>query len=380
MLKFDLTSLLDKGYLDSKFEENIKLTVIISWGIIFLAIGLWVLDWSIDRIHAEQTIGLRLLMGVVASAYPLAVFFRLRRELLAIVITGAALGCQLIFSEILNRLDHGVSNGVGGYLYFFISFTLISLLLSIRASAVIIVILALAPPLTSQFGIPAGMSMSLYAAYVVPVSAIIIFTCYVIDVFSLRNYRTQSEIKLLSETDELTGLSNRRYLFQQGRQFLSLAKRHHRPFSLLAIDLDFFKRLNDAYGHPAGDAALRHASAVFSKNLRQSDSIGRTGGEEFIVLLPDTDLAGAAEKANRLVAALFKTPCKWPQAPDGNIQMSASIGVASVASVEGVNEGDALETLLLHGDQALYEAKNCGRNCVRAWGKASLQESKDREH
>lgn len=359
-----LGELLDKTYVTSKFEDNIELSAFIALGIAFLATGLWILDWTVDRNHAADTIGLRILMGAVVLVYSLGVFLKLRRNLWPVYIVIIALICQLIFAEILNRLDQGVYHEVGGYLYFFLSFTLLSLIYSIRASALLVIFLAVAPLFTSHFGYPSGLDLKLYSGLAFPAAAIVIFIIYIIDVFYLRNYLVQREMQLLSETDTLTGLSNRRHIFQKAEQFLSLARRNQRPFSLLSLDLDFFKQINDTYGHPAGDAALQHTARIFSKALRESDSIGRAGGEEFIALLPDTSIDGAELLANRIVETLAKTPCSWKAAPNGNIPMTVSIGLAGFNIVK---DEDTLEKLLLRSDQALYQAKQSGRNRILVW-------------
>jgi diguanylate cyclase (GGDEF)-like protein len=119
--------------------------------------------------------------------------------------------------------------------------------------------------------------------------------------------------------------------------------------------LDYFKQINDNYGHDAGDAALRHAANVALGALRTVDAIGRFGGEEFLVLLPGTDLSGACESANRMRQLLTDNPLTYG---GKSIPVTASFGVAAL----GINE--TLERLVKRADLAMYQAKHLGRNRV----------------
>jgi len=153
----------------------------------------------------------------------------------------------------------------------------------------------------------------------------------------------------------LTGAPNRRALIEQAE--LVLAQRSRRPLSLLMIDIDHFKRINDTHGHPLGDEVLRQAVALMVQRLRAGDVPGRYGGEEFCVIAPDTDPAGAQILAESLRGILADTPLRTEA---GEISVTVSIGVACVAS-EGRRE---LKGLLAEADAALYQAKQTGRNRV----------------
>ncbi len=160
-------------------------------------------------------------------------------------------------------------------------------------------------------------------------------------------------LDLQARTDALTGLLNRRGFETQMAFALALAQRSTRPLSLIAVDVDHFKRVNDTYGHEAGDEVLRRLARTLETRLRGSDVIARLGGEEFVALLPDTDLEGARAIAQTLVTAMAQQ-----QDPVvGTITVSAG-----VASMRGADDtGDAI---LRRGDIALYEAKGQGRNRV----------------
>ena len=164
-------------------------------------------------------------------------------------------------------------------------------------------------------------------------------------------------LDLQARTDALTGLLNRRGFETQMAFAVALARRSSRPLSLITVDVDHFKRVNDTYGHEAGDEVLRRLARTLESRLRGSDVVARLGGEEFVALLPDTDLNGAQSIAQALVTAMAEQ-----QDPVvGTITVSAG-----VATMRGAEDNGA--AMLRRGDAALYEAKGQGRNrvCVEA--------------
>ena len=164
-------------------------------------------------------------------------------------------------------------------------------------------------------------------------------------------------LDLQARTDALTGLLNRRGFETQMAFAVALARRSSRPLSLITVDVDHFKRVNDTYGHEAGDEVLRRLARTLESRLRGSDVVARLGGEEFVALLPDTDLNGAQSIAQALVTAMAEQ-----QDPVvGTITVSAG-----VATMRGAEDNGA--AMLRRGDAALYEAKGHGRNraCVEA--------------
>jgi diguanylate cyclase (GGDEF)-like protein/PAS domain S-box-containing protein len=168
--------------------------------------------------------------------------------------------------------------------------------------------------------------------------------------------RLQSELEHLASTDALTGVPNRRAFVERAARELERASRYGRAVSLLLLDVDRFKSVNDNHGHPAGDAVLQRVAEVCCETLRACDTFGRIGGEEFAAVLPETDAAGAARTAERLRASIAASSTQVPQ---GSLRVTVSIGVAPCA------EGEAgLEGVLVRADEALYEAKAAGRNRV----------------
>jgi len=168
---------------------------------------------------------------------------------------------------------------------------------------------------------------------------------------NLERHRAYEEQAL---RDPLTGISNRRALFRLLESELSRARRYHRVLSVAMLDLDRFKELNDRLGHLAGDRALVGVSEVFSSRIRKEDILGRYGGEEFLIALPETDLSRAVILLERLREEVAAS--RWPINGEGEIVVTVSIGVAQA------REDDDVETLLMRADRALYRAKAAGRN------------------
>ena len=175
----------------------------------------------------------------------------------------------------------------------------------------------------------------------------------------------KNAVKSLAEAsnrDGLTELYNRRYLEQAMRRELGRTTRYGGTLSCVIVDLDFFKKINDTYGHVTGDEVLRAAAQTFSINLRASDTLGRYGGEEFVLILPETDSEGAMILADRLRIRLEETPI---QIVGGAIHVTASIGVATYH--DGIKDP---ETFLHEADTALYHSKRTGRNRVTLFSSA----------
>ena len=163
----------------------------------------------------------------------------------------------------------------------------------------------------------------------------------------------------LAITDSLTGLYNRRYMESHLGAMVEDSLTNDKPVSLLIFDIDFFKSVNDTYGHAAGDAVLKEFSQRIAQNVRGVDLACRMGGEEFVVVMPDTDLTYARMVAERLRTRVGETPFKIDGGKDLNVTVSIGIAV-----VEGA--GDTAEKLIERADAALYRAKREGRNRVEA--------------
>ncbi|MEJ7577114.1 MAG: diguanylate cyclase [Pyrinomonadaceae bacterium] len=168
-------------------------------------------------------------------------------------------------------------------------------------------------------------------------------------------------------TDHLTGLANRRRFERQLEREISRAARHDHPFCLLLIDIDNFKRVNDTFGHNAGDEALRRLAAALQGGTRGMDMSARVGGEEFGVILPETTLERGLDVAERLRAAI-----KAMEIPEVG-RITASLGIAEFPS-----DAPGADELFSLADNALYEAKNNGRDCVAHGHNGKLKQNSAR--
>lgn len=159
----------------------------------------------------------------------------------------------------------------------------------------------------------------------------------------------------LATTDHLTQISSRGYFMQRLSEVLNVSKREQQPLALIQLDIDYFKRINDNYGHPAGDAAIAHVAAVCKETIRSADLLGRIGGEEFAIGLINCDRERALAIAEKLRCACQDQPALYK---DLRIKLTCSIGVSVM------DKHHDLELLICNADKALYQAKNAGRNQV----------------
>ena len=190
--------------------------------------------------------------------------------------------------------------------------------------------------------------------YIIPLLVGITFGAVISLVINLHNALREKERELreLASTDSLTGLLNRRTLMELLRIEVSRARRKGTPLSIAVVDLDDFKHINDTYGHVVGDKALIELTKVMRRNLRATDLIGRFGGEEFIIVMPETDLKTALKVMERIRRAVEETFFE----PVGSI--SVSVGVAELKGDEEI------ESFIRRADEALYRAKREGKNRV----------------
>jgi diguanylate cyclase (GGDEF)-like protein len=173
---------------------------------------------------------------------------------------------------------------------------------------------------------------------------------------AIENARLYSEVQQKADTDELTGLRNRRSLFELGSREVERAVRFKRPLSVLMIDLDYFKQVNDSFGHQVGDRMLIALADLFRHKLRNVDLIGRYGGDEFIAILPESAIRQSEEIAHRLLSGIESLSIETAQ---GMAKVSACIGIAEITDAVVT-----LPTLIEQADRALYHAKEAGRSRV----------------
>ncbi|MCS6959482.1 MAG: GGDEF domain-containing protein [Pseudanabaenaceae cyanobacterium SKYGB_i_bin29] len=312
-------------------------------------------DYYIDPQSANSTLFKR---GIAAS-FSLAIFFlsflpRLHRFTFLLSYTSALIS-HLAQSIILISLNSGLLYGTTALTFFPL-------------------VLAVIPPPSS-----ATLSISAFGFFVIPnvvmwlnrtdrflwlnANIFLLATCLLFCVLGLLTDRARRQRFLLEKSlekqanqDVLTGLANRRHFLDCANRVLALAQRHHRPLSLLLVDIDHFKRINDNYGHPIGDQAIIALAELIVRVVRHTDIMARFGGEEFAILLPETDRLGAECVAERLRKAVEEMVIPLG---DSIIKYTVSVGVAARDS-----DTISIDQLIQRADSALYQAKHRGRNCV----------------
>ncbi len=178
---------------------------------------------------------------------------------------------------------------------------------------------------------------------------------------SIENAYYYREKKRLSDTDPMTGLYNHRYFIQRLQEEISRSNRKNFPLSLMMLDLDGFKDFNDSFGHLEGDRLLQNISAIIRNSLREFDIACRYGGDEFVVILPETEISQAESVARRIKIAVSEM--------DAKSEVTVSIGLAER------KEGDGSNDVILKADRALYQSKSEGRNTIRCYITASNEET-----
>lgn len=206
-----------------------------------------------------------------------------------------------------------------------------------------------------QYNQPPGITISIVSAIFMAGGAFVLVVAYLSE-------QTTADIVRISKLendvvrDPLTGAFNRRFLEETLPTAIASARRTQRPLSALLVDLDHFKRINDTYGHATGDLVLKRVSSLILHSARTGDTVIRYGGEEFLIIVPDTDLDAATKLGERMLDGIRVEDIVLP---DGQtIRATASIGAATLSMNNGSDD------MVARADQALYAAKKGGRNQV----------------
>ena len=229
------------------------------------------------------------------------------------------------------------------------------IILTFMAAVSSLAVTLVAVGLLNHRGFDLQTDIAAYLAVGVALVVTLPFAWFLIDLL-LRVHRDEQEMRSLASFDSLTGLLSRHAFFDNANNYVSLAKREKKPFSALIIDLDHFKLINDRYGHPAGDAVLKLFADVVNSVARRSDIIGRLGGEEFAMVLPNTTSSEAQEFSERLHHAINQAVLKFNGSA---IRYTVSIGLDEF---DNDSAEDSIDDLLARADLALYQAKQAGRN------------------
>jgi len=214
----------------------------------------------------------------------------------------------------------------------------------------------------AQEGITLCQSVYIGVALLFAISSFYVYKKFIVSYKSLEKENRllkekEEELSLLATTDYLTQLHNRRYCIETGEKLFHLALRKKRDISVIIFDIDDFKEVNDTYGHKVGDAVLISLGIKLSRNSRSSDVVCRFGGEEFVILLPDTALIEALMIAEKLRKIIEELKIK---VQNGYLGVTVSMGIATINRAQD----QSIEDIIKRADNALYIAKNSGKNKV----------------
>ena len=327
------------------------------WGVALILLSFSTWDYFVDPDHWRVAFTIRAMAALAIVATGLFQYLPgklIWLPLLAkvrVVIAVVAAACAAAM------LDRGYGFGVAGAIVILLTGPYVAIdsrdLLRTNLAA----ILALA---TVMFVVPLSrFDIIGTAVFVFLAAGISTLLGRVLEASNRRAFALEVSLHRDARTDALTGLDNRRAMQERGRVELKRATRSGEPVSVILCDIDRFKNVNDKYGHEAGDRALVSAAAVLRQALRESDALGRWGGEEFMAILPGTEERGAAEVAERMRAAI--AAARFSGVPETN---TISLGVASAKTVD--DPAMEWDLLIKEADQRLYRAKHEGRNRVVA--------------
>lgn len=318
----------------------------------FLGASLWIWDYVTDPAGAEETVLYRLFFFILLPI-PL-IIRRMNRPYLLAAVAFTLIALTLAdYVLILTHLKQGMLYGIGGFMFYMLLPPIAFGAFPLTANILSILLIAAIPHLLALAGFAAGFEHANYAVLIWPGAAVAIIIQYFYAKDYHRRYRLEKALEQLSYTDMLSGLHNRRFFMESFRNALQEAKETARPLAVMIADIDRFKAINDRYGHPAGDEVIRTLSGLFHRELRGADIVARIGGEEFGVLLPDTDTKEASAIAERLRKATESLHLSGMKTID-TITISIGISVSK--------ENDTAEILFKKADTALYRAKRSGRN------------------
>lgn len=340
------------------------------WAVLITAVfvlGTISWDYAIDATRAWDVVWLRLTQCGVLLLWAMASARHVHSLAAGLAALAAPLFIEATFMVVLERLDGGTSYGIGGFLYFFIFAPFLLLAQPLALAVLVLTAITVFPPLAAWFGLQSGLDWWLYAAYMgtgfVPVLAIRLL----LEVMYWHVFRYRRKVEHQALTDGLTRLPNRRQFLAAGVRSLAWHRGAGEPVSLLFIDIDRFKGINDAHGHRTGDAAICHVAQALGALCREGDLMARYGGEEFLVLLPCTGPMAAVEVAERLRSAVVAAPFPMPDGRAPTLALTVSIGIASY-DPDAADEQIEIDGLIHAADHAVYVAKQCGRDRVVSGG------------
>ncbi|HEY5801811.1 MAG TPA: GGDEF domain-containing protein [Burkholderiaceae bacterium] len=343
-----------------KFEDHRSFTAAIAVlaGTVFAA--LWIWDYVVDPIGARGTGLLRLCFAPPFYLYALLAL-RMRTPTVSFAVGLVATWIAIaLFIAILNRLHTGMIYGIAGFMYAGMLGIIGFHAYSLKLNWLYTVSTALLPHAIAFAGYAPGFQHLQYGVLIWPAAVMSGIAQYMVAANYRQRYALERTLQQASNTDALTGVNNRRYFFPRMEQEIMRSRRTLRPLSLIMVDIDFFKRINDTHGHPVGDMVIRQLAQMCIGVVRETDVVARLGGEEFAILLPDTGIDGATVTAERLRAMV--------EAASVEGALVAPVFFTVSVGVDQMRNGDRQpDEIFNRADNALYRAKHLGRNRVVAY-------------
>lgn len=364
----------DNEYLQKKFityRLQTSLTMVL---LSLFGVSSWAFDNSIDPTTARTLLWARL--AYLWVLFPAVTILRTNSSRLAgsLMLVVVALG-QLQDLAILRQLHGGIAAATVGFVMYPLLIVIGGIGLSLFVNWAALLYVGALPLLLALIGWLPEFSLDLYVAAMLPTSIVMAF-------FSIssawgyhRRYVLERALEDASNTDPLTGVANRQHFQVQLQRETSRCLRMARPCALLMLDIDHFKRINDTFGHPTGDLAIKAMADVCTENSRDIDVVARLGGEEFAILVPETSLEDAGRLAERIRAKV--QDLKIVSESGEEVRWTVSVGIASL-QLSGQNDltSATIEGRLINSaDAALYDAKNAGRNRVVARSESAYRPS-----
>ena len=321
-----------------------------------LLFGAW--DYKIDPQIVVRTLPVRILCSALSVTLWAAIPLPLFRRRLSWIYTVNSVAATLTIMWVLLVVPDGFLWGLSGFFYLPLALLVLPRFRLVAGNCVILLLIINGAMHFDEAPRLVILNANFFLGFMCVMTGVL---AYLNEERDRRIFQLERELEHLANCDSLSGAYNRRYFEETAHDEIERARRYKHPLSLLMMDADHFKRINDTYGHAAGDRAIRAIAEIGQDIFRSSDLLARMGGEEFAVLLPETDGDGARRIAERLQEKMrqstIATGNETADIPD-YFTLTVSIGVAEL------HRSDTIETLLQRADDALYEAKKQGRNRV----------------
>ena len=343
-------------YLQKNLDDHRASSVAMFLLFACMGASLWVWDHVTDPAGAQHTLWLRLSF-LALTAVALAFRHIRNRRRLALIAMGATLLSEVMFIAIINRLNTGMTYGIGGFMFFMFMPLVLFQGFSLRLNLGYTFVAAALPHLLAAAGFIHEFQHNHYAVLIWPTAVMTMLVQFAFAYSYLLRHESEAALERASNTDPMTGVSNRRHFMPLLRQEIARARRLNHRVSLLMLDIDLFKKINDTHGHPTGDLVICTFAEICRKASREIDSVARLGGEEFAILLPETNLQESLTVAERIRGMTEKS--SGENAEGAAFGFIVSIGAAELPSGESSEE-----KLIGLADAALYQAKIGGRNRV----------------